>query len=164
MSLFGSWDVQAQQNGTPDFFGDETTRATSKRAGVSVRMPLFTGLQRDARIDQRRFALRQVETQAQLTRDRSAAEVRDLVEALDEAAARERGQRLAVRHAQMGFQIALAAYRRGVGSQLELTDAEVALRQSEFNHARAAHDVHATRARLDLAIGQVAPIDDTATP
>jgi outer membrane protein TolC len=159
VSLFGSWDVQAQQNGSPDFFGTKNSRATSKIAGVAVELPLFTGLQRDARIDQRRVVMQQAETQAQLARSRASAEVRDLVAALTEAASREQAQGLAVSQAQRGFDIAMARLREGLGSQLEVTDAEVALRQSEFNLAQATHDRRVTRAHLDLSIGSVPHVD-----
>jgi outer membrane protein TolC len=161
VSAFGSWDVNAQQSGSPDFFGDENSRATSKMAGVRINLPLFTGLQRDARVDRRQAMLRQAEIQTQLGRRRAAAQVQDLVAQLEESRARERGQRLAVSQAERGFQIALARYRRGVGSQLEVTDAEVALRQSEFNRAQAAHDVLSTQARLELGIGRVSLLDET---
>ena len=159
VSLFATWDVQAQQNGRLDFFGSEDNRATSKIAGVSVDLPLFSGLQRDARVDQRRAALRQAQLREQMARDEAAVQVRDLEEALAAAVQREKGQRLAVSQARRGFEIASARFREGLGSRLEVTDAEVALRQSEFNMARAAHDLLAGRARLDLAIGRVPPVD-----
>ena len=162
VSLFATWDVQAQQNGGLDFFGSEDNRATSKIAGVSVDLPLFSGLQRDARVDQRRAALRQAQLREQMARDEAAVQVRDLEEALSAAVQREKGQRLAVSHARRGFEIASARFREGLGSRLEVTDAEVALRQSEFNMARAAHDLLAGRARLDLAIGRVPPVDGKA--
>lgn len=164
VSLFGTWDVQAQQNGSPDFFGDENSRATSKVAGVRVELPLFTGLQRDARIDQSQAVRRQAETSLRLTQDRAATEVRNLVADITEAAAREKAQRLAMEQADTGYRITLARYQRGVGSRLEMTDAEVALRQSEYNHAQAAHDLLTTRARLDHAVGRVAPVDAPEAP
>jgi len=160
VSLFGSWDVQAQQNGSPNFFGDSRSRATSKLAGVRLNLPIFTGLQRNARIDQRQAVLRQARTQAQLMQDQAAAQVRDLLARHTENAARVQAQRLAIGQAELGFQITLARYRRGVGSQLEITDAEVALRQSEFNHAQAAHDLMAIQTQLELALGRVTPVDD----
>ena len=46
-------------------------------------------------------------------------------------------------------------YREGISSQLEVTDAEVALRQSEFNYAEAVYDYLVARARLDQALGMV---------
>ena len=45
--------------------------------------------------------------------------------------------------------------------QLELTDAEVALRQSEFNYASAVYDFLVAQANLDLALGKVPMVDLT---
>ena len=55
--------------------------------------------------------------------------------------------------------IASSQYREGTGSRLEVTDAELALRQSELNYARAVYDYLVARARLDLAVGQVTGVD-----
>jgi outer membrane protein TolC len=85
--------------------------------------------------------------------------VRGIVENADEARQRAAGQRLAVTQAQRGYEIASAQYREGLGSQLELTDAEVALRQSEFNYAQAVYDYLVARAQLDEAAGRVPLVD-----
>ena len=68
---------------------------------------------------------------------------------------------MAVDQAQRGYEIASAQYREGLGSQLELTDAEVALRQSEFNYAQAVFDYLVARAQLDQATGSVPMVDVT---
>jgi outer membrane protein TolC len=60
-----------------------------------------------------------------------------------------------VEQAQRGFEIASAEYRAGVGSQLQITDAELALRQSEFNYAQAVYDYLTARANVDAARGTV---------
>ena len=61
--------------------------------------------------------------------------------------------------AQRGFEIAEAQYSEGLASQLELTDAEGALRDSEFNYAQAVYDYLVTRAQLDEAVGRVPLVD-----
>jgi len=155
VSVFGNYQVNAQQNGSPDFFGDEDSRATSKLVGVSVSLPVFTGFKRDARVDQRRAVLNQARNQSSLARLQAESQVKSLREQAREALERARGQRLAVAQAQRGFEIASAQYREGLGSQLELTDAEVALRQSEFNYAQAVYDYLVFRAQLDEAVGVV---------
>jgi outer membrane protein TolC len=159
VSLFGTYGINAQENGSPDFFGEERLRAYARQVGISVSVPLFTGFQRDARVDQKRAALRQAETQTLFAMDQAETQVKALVEQVDEARLRADGQRLAVSQAQRGFEIARAQYREGLGSQLELTDAEVALRQSEFNYAQAVYDYLVARARLDEAIGLVPLVD-----
>ena len=156
---FGSYGLAAQQNGTPDFFGRSVERGSSKQVGLRVTVPIFSGFSRDARIDQKQAALRQAETQTRVGTDRAEVQLRNLVDEVHEAHARTAGQRLAVGHAQRGYEIASAQYREGLGSQLELTDAEVALRQSEFNYAQAVYDYLAARARLDEAAGRVPLVD-----
>jgi len=156
---FGTYGLAAQQNGAPDFFGTREERGSSKQVGIRLTVPIFSGLSRDARIDQKRAALRQAETRARVAADRAAVELHNLVDEVDEARARAAAQRLAVAQARRGYEIASAQYREGLGSRLEWTDAEVALRESEFNYARAVYDYLVARARLDEAAGRVPMVD-----
>ena len=160
VSLFGNYQINAQQNGSPDFFGDENSRATSKWVGVSVTLPIFGGFRRDARIDQKRAVLNQARNQSLLARLQAEGQVKSVREQAEEALARARGQQLAVTQAGRGFEIASAQYREGLSSQLEQRDAEVALRQSEFNYAQAVYDFLVFQAQLDEAVGQVPMVNE----
>ncbi|MGE0160784.1 MAG: TolC family protein [Gemmatimonadales bacterium] len=160
VTLFGNYIISAQDNGSPNFFAaGDGQRAYSRILGLRVSVPIFSGFGRDARIDQRRASVRQAEAQTSQAVDLAASQVRSLVENADEALDRARAQRLAVTQAGRGFEIASAQYREGLGSQLELTDSEVALRQSEFNYAQAVYDYLVARAQLDQATGQVPLVD-----
>ncbi len=160
ISFFGNYVISAQDNNAPNFFArGDGQRAYARNVGVRVSMPIFSGFGRVARIEQKRAALRQAETQSGLVEDQARVQVRNLVEQTDEALARARAQRMAVGQAQRGYEIASAQYREGLSSQLELTDAEVALRQSEFNYAQAVFDFLIARAQLDQATGQVPLVD-----
>ena len=163
ISFFGNYVIQSQQNGAPDFFGDPMSRASAQAVGITVSVPVFEGFRKDARVDQRRAAWRQAETQTRLARDQAASQVKSLVELTEEARARASGQRLAVGQAQRGFEIASAQYREGLSDQLQLTDAEVALRQSEFNYAQAVYDYLVAWAQLDEATGAVPMVDSEFT-
>ena len=156
VTLFGTYSIAAQQNGSPNFFGaNGAERSYGRQVGIQVSMPLFSGFQRPARTAQKRAAISAVQAQYALLRDQAEAEVKSLVEQTDEARDRSSAQRLALRQAERGYQIARAQYREGIGSQLEITDAEVALRQSEFNYAEAVYDYLVAQARLDQAMGMV---------
>ncbi|MBA3889002.1 MAG: TolC family protein [Gemmatimonadaceae bacterium] len=154
VSLFANYNINAQHNGSPTFFGPAGQRAYGRLAGVSISMPIFNGFKENARIRQQRAVVRAVETQLDLARDRAEAEVRALADQVEEAAERASGQRLAVTQARRGFAIVGAQFREGLSGQLERTDAEVALRQSEFNYAQAVYDYLVARVRLDEATGQ----------
>jgi outer membrane protein TolC len=160
ITLFGNYIINAQDNGSPNFFAaGDGQRAYSRIVGVRVSVPIFNGFGRESRIGQRRAAVRQDEAQTSQAADMAASQVRGLVENAEEALGRARAQRLAVTQAGRGFEIASAQYREGLGSQLELTDSEVALRQSEFNYAQAVFDYLIARAQLDQATGQVPLVD-----
>ena len=160
VTLFGSYVISAQNNGGPTWFGSGSgQRAYSRFVGLRVSLPIFQGFRRDARIDQKRAALRQAQAQTSQGVDMARSEVRTILEGAEEAFLRADGQRLAVQQARRGYEIASAQYREGLGSQLELTDAEVALRQSEFNYAQAVYDYLVARAQLDESVGRVPMVD-----
>ncbi len=157
VSLFGAYTIDSQQNGNPEFFGGP--QAYGRIAGIRVTLPLFQGFQRNARLSQRKAILKQAETQTNFARAQARSQIRTLIEAALEARDRARAQRLAVGQAERGYEIASAEYGEGLVGQLELTDAEEALRQSEFNYAQAVFDYLTARAQLDEAAGRVPLVD-----
>lgn len=166
VTLFGTYSINAQGNGSPNFFGESSAqRAYGRQVGIQVSLPLFAGFQRPARIDQKRAALQQARTQLQLAEAQAEHEIETLFDQRQESLQRAEAQRAAVQQAQRGYDIARAQYREGISGQLEVTDAELALRQSEYNYAQAVYDYLVARAQLDRALGSVPFVDDNgATP
>ncbi|MFW6084243.1 MAG: TolC family protein [Gemmatimonadota bacterium] len=160
VNAFLNYSVSAQENDGLDFFGSNSMqRTTAAAVGVEVRVPIFSGLRRYNRVSQREIAVRQVETRLAESRLRAGSEVRTRADQVTEARARADAQRRAVGEARRGFEIASSRYREGTGSRLEVTDAELALQQSELNYARAVYDYLVARARLDFAAGEVPGVD-----
>ncbi len=157
ISVFGTWTASGQGNGSPTFFGDQN--ATASAVGVEVSVPLFSGLQRPARVSRLGAVVEQVDAQLDLAREQAENEVRTLRDQALEAYDRAAAQRGAVGQARRGYEIARSQYQAGTGSQLQVTDAELALRQSEFNYAQAVYDYLTTQARLDAAVGVVPMVD-----
>jgi outer membrane protein len=152
LSLWGTHTLNTQQDGSPQWFGGMS--ATQRQVGVQVTLPLFSGMQRPARVQQKRAAVDQVAAQGRLARAQAENQLRTLMESADEARERMGAQELAIRQARRGWEIARAMNREGIGSQLQVTDAENALRESEFNYAQAVYDYLVARARLDEAAGR----------
>lgn len=164
LSAFANYQLNAQDDGSPDFFGERSEDRTGFwQAGLRLELPIFSGFQRYNRIAQRRLAVKQRTTEEKLIEQQGANEVQTALEKLLEALARVDSQRRAVRQARRGFEIATAEYREGLSSQLRVTDAEVALRQSEFNYSEAIFDVLVAQASLDAAVGIVPMVDTIDT-
>ena len=155
LSLFSNYNITAQEDGNPTFFGAANSRTTAAVTGVRISIPVFQGFSRDARVQQTAATLRQNEAQLERLEKETENELRTVLDNLDESRSRVASQGRAVQQAQRGFEIASAEYREGVGSQLQITDAENALRQSEFNYAQAVYDYLIGRAELDAIMGTV---------
>lgn len=152
----------AAQAGSPVFFGSEETRARSQTVGVTLSLPLFQGFERSANLQiakieqkdielQQEFALRSAKNEIQSARE-------DLNQAIETAPAREK----ALRQAREGYERAKARLNNGIGSQIDVTEAEFQLRQAEVNYAQMVYNYLAAKARYDLAIGMVPFVDKSA--
>lgn len=155
LSVFSNYSLVAQENGGPDFFGSANQRAKSATAGLRVELPVFNGFGREARVQQAQATMGQARSRLEQAEQDALREVHALVADAREARQRAQGQDRAVEQARRGYAIASAEYRAGLGSQLQVTDAEVALRQAEFNYAQAVYDFLVASARLDNAVGNV---------
>ncbi len=156
LSIFYNYNLTAQENGTLDFFGENPNqRSDFAVAGINVEVPLFTGFARNARMQQLRATVRRSEFRRQRQELEVESQLLTLLSNLTDARLRAESHHRAVEQAGRGYEIATAHYRTGIGSQLQITDAEVALRQSEFNYSRTVFDYLTVRTRLEAAIGAV---------
>jgi len=106
-------------------------------------------------MQQRRAALNQSEVRHRRLEQLADSQVRTLLANLQDSHYRAESQHKAMNQARRGYDIATAEYRSGVGSQLQITDAEVALRQSEFNYSSTVYEYLIVRTQLDAATGAV---------
>jgi outer membrane protein TolC len=156
VSLFGSYGLNAQENADPNFFGeDDQHRSTFGFVGLRLEMPVFEGFARGARVQQSKAVVRQNETMLTRLEHEVANEIQFLLDEIAVARSRAEIQRVAVREAKRGFDIASAEFREGIGTRLQVTEADVALAESEFNYASAVHDYLLGLSRLDQSVGSV---------
>jgi outer membrane protein TolC len=161
LSAFFNAGVIAQENGPPSFFGESSNqRSTSAQVGVSLEIPIFQGFQRSSRVQQRELARRQADLLVEQIEHETENQIRTAYEALLEARQRAEAQGGAVSEARRGFDIVTAQYLAGISSQLEVTEGEVLLRESEFNYAQAIYDYLIAQAVLDEAVGIVPLVDE----
>ncbi len=160
ISAFFQWALQAQENGALNFFGENPDQRFSTSAvGVQLDVPIFSGGRRWNRVEQRKIGVRQAEERIADVRQRAANEVVTVLANLTEARSRAEAQRQAVGEAQRGFDIVTTEYLAGTQPRLEVTEAELALRQAEQNYALAVYDFLVAQAQLDLAVGVVPVVD-----
>ncbi len=145
----------ASQSGTPQFFGTEDSRARSQTLSLGIQLPIFQGFQRDAAIQQAKIQIKDTQLQLYQAKQTANKEIFSAKQGVREALQTSDALKKALQQAERGYERALVRYQNGVGSQQEVTDAELQLRQAEINYARMVSGYLSAKAQYDQAIGQV---------
>jgi outer membrane protein TolC len=130
--------------------------------GAILTIPIFSGFSSPNQVAEARANLRNLQAQEEnlLLNIRLEAEQAYLnqKQAIDRIAVAEK----AVRQAQENYDLATGRYQVGVGSPLEITDAEVSLANAKANYIQALYDMKVSEAKIEKAMGL--PANDGAVP
>jgi len=121
--------------------------------GASLNFPLFSGFSTPAQIDQGKATLRSLQAQEENTKLSIRLEGEQAYLGLKLADEQIRVTEKAVTQAQENYDLASGRYQVGVGSPLEITDAEVSLATARANHIQALYNYKVAEARIEKAMG-----------
>ena len=131
--------------------------------GVQVAWPLFDGLRAKGNMDLAQAQERVARTQLYQVRENVAAEQARAIAEFERAEAMYEAQRQNAEEAREAFRIASLRFERGLGTQLEVTDAQLALLTAVSNAARGTVDYYLAAAELARARGSTVPLPPTRT-
>lgn len=133
-------------------YTEVTDEAWALELGVSL--PLFDGDLTKAQVEAARASLAIAEENLRRIRLNISAEVERNYLTAAQAAGRIDAAEAAVRAARVSLEAAEAKYALGAGTVIEVTDAEVKLRQAEADRVQAYYDYNTALAALLAALGQ----------
>lgn len=125
--------------------------------GVSLNVPIFSGLQRNYQLQQAKLSLQKIENGFTSLKSAIDLEIRqsaiNYLNAVTTLKSQKENQGLAENVAR----VTKIKYEQGVGSNLEVTEAESALREAQINYYAALYDALVAKVDLDKAYGKLNP-------
>jgi outer membrane protein TolC len=121
--------------------------------GASLNFPIFSGFSTPAQINQGKATLRSLQAQEENTKLGIRLEGEQAFLGLKLADEQIRVTEKTVSQAQENFDLAKGRYQVGVGSPLEITDAEVSLANARANYIQALYNYKIAESRIDKAMG-----------
>lgn len=125
--------------------------------GVSLRVPIFSGLQRTYQVQQAKLSLLKTENRfinlkqgIDLSIQQNTIEYKNALETF-------RSQRENMELAGRVARVTKIKYEQGVGSNIEVTDAESSLRESQVNYYNSLFDAIVAKVNLDKAYAKIDP-------
>jgi outer membrane protein len=149
LRAFGSMSQNYQGNTFDDGFWAPTTVA-----GIRMSIPIFDGLDKKAKIQRARLDLEKSNIQLQILKDLVALETTNARENITNAQRRFEQQKKNLSLAERIYQTTQVKYKEGVGSSLEVNQAEQMLYDSQRNYLQALYDLVSAGFQLKKALGQ----------
>jgi outer membrane protein TolC len=141
------------QNG--GFFSD-------RQLGLNISFPLFDGLRVKSNVDLARAQTRLAELQLQQQREAVSLDVARARAELRRASAVFAARQQNSAEAEEAFRLASLRFARGLSTQLEVSDAQLALLTAQSTEARATYDLFLASADLARALGRPIPLPSAA--
>lgn len=129
--------------------------------GVQFSWPLFDGLRAKSAIELARASTRIADLELRQEREQVAVEVARARAELQRAKAVFDARRENSTEAQEAFRLASLRFSRGLSTQLEVSDSQLALLTAEGGAARATYDLYLATAELARALGRPIPLSPT---
>ncbi|HRG80139.1 MAG TPA: TolC family protein [Cyclobacteriaceae bacterium] len=126
--------------------------------GVSLNIPIFSGGQRYYKLQQEKIALSKVDNGFRSLKNGIDLEIKQASLIFENAIATLETQQANMDLASRVAQVTKLKYEQGVGSNIEVVDAENSLRQAQTNYYGAMFDAMVAKVDLDKAYGKLLPI------
>jgi len=137
----------------PDFKLGKDNRSNSVAAGIKMEFTIFDGLSTYSRIQQAQADYRKIEYQKNQLIDGIKMEIKQSELRMKEAQEQIETQRQNVIQSEKALKIAEVRYNNGIGTQLELFDAQLILEQAQMGHIKGIYDYLIAKTDWERAIG-----------
>jgi outer membrane protein len=152
LSAFGKLESQTAFNDGTSY--SDAKWPASSAVGLQLTMPLFTGFRISAKVEQARIGQLQTRTRYDELKSAIRAEIEIRVLNYRESQKRIEVQSKTISVAERSYNISRLRFKEGIGSRLELTDAELQLNKAKTNYFQAVYDNLAATVQLEKALGR----------
>ena len=151
---YGSLSRSAQRNEF-NFFDSKEKWYPTSLVGATIKLPIFTGLQRNAKNQQAKLALQKAENNMDFIKKSIDLELVSSITNLQNASSSLENQKKNMSVAEDVVRVAKIKLDQGVGSNLELITAETALKEAQTNYYNALFDSLVAKIDFDKANGNL---------
>lgn len=123
--------------------------------GLQLKVPIFDGLSKHYKIQQARLAYEKTEQSTSLLQNSIDLEIKQATVTLTNSLESLKSQRRNLELAQEVVRVTRIKYQQGVGSNIEVINAEADFKEAQTNYYAALYDAYIAKVDLDKATGQL---------
>lgn len=152
LSLFGSWQTEAQEDDERAF--SKWRYQSSSAIGLTLKIPIFKGFQTSSVVEQARLDHQIAIENFDKTKKMLGNQLSDVMGNIERDKQRLSAYMATINQAELAYSIAVKRYNTGLSTQLEVVDAMVSLTRSKVNYLTAIYDYQISIAKLEQLIAK----------
>lgn len=152
LAAFGTTNMQFQNNSFRDLYVN-TYPATL--VGLQLNVPIFSGFQRSNRVAQAKLTLQKSNNDLFNVKNSINLDIQNSFVNFKNSIASLNNQRANLNLANEILRVSKIKYEQGVGSSIEVTQAQTSLKEAENNYINALYDALVNKVNLDKASGKI---------
>lgn len=123
-------------------------------AGVNISIPIFSGLKNVNKDKQLKNNIEQLKVQRDYLEESINVQIQTSINTLISAESKMIANKATIEQAQKGYDISRTRYDAGMGTMLEVNNAELQLTQAKLNYTQAIYDYLSAQADYDKLLGK----------
>lgn len=127
--------------------------------GLTLSVPIFSGLQRSYQLQQEKLKLQKVDNSFKQLKSSVDLQIKQAVILYENSIQTLESQKKNMVLADKVARVTKIKYQQGIGSNLEVVDAESSLKESQINYYNALYEALVSKVDLDKAFGKLLPIN-----
>lgn len=153
LSAFASYGANMGTNTSSKIFNFDDTWFANSSIGARLEIPIFDGLLKSYRIQNNRIQIAQAENQLRKLKNNIDLEIQQSSINLKNSVEAMEAQKENLALAEEVFRVTKIKFQQGVGSNIEVIDAEIAFKEAETNYFNALYDALVSKVDLQKALG-----------
>ncbi len=125
--------------------------------GLTLSVPIFSGLQRGYQLQQEKLRLRKIDNNYGLIKSSIDLQIKQSVTNYQNSIQSLESQNKNMALAEKVARVTKIKYQQGVGSNIEVVDAESSLKEAQVNYYNALYDALVAKTDMDKAFGKLLP-------
>ncbi len=128
--------------------------------GITLNVPIFSGLQRNYKVQQSKLTLQKIENGFNSLKSGIDYEIKQAITSYQNSKRSMEAQESNMALADKVAHVTKIKYTEGIGSNLEVIEAESALKEAQINYYSALYDVIIAKTDLEKAFGKLVDINE----
>jgi outer membrane protein TolC len=157
LNLFGSYGASYGTGAFENMIQFGANWRTLGTLGISANVPIFDGLQKSRIIQQKKTRLNQIENSLELVKNQIDLQQEQASKTFQSYVNTLRTQRENMKLSEEVYNVTVIKYQQGVGSNLEVVNADADYKEAQTNYYSALYDALIASVELEKAYGKLLP-------